>query len=110
MKEEKTIGIKVPFPKENCKDVKCPFHGKLKVKGRIFTGKVVSKDTHRSARVVWERQYFIPKYERSERRLSKVSTHNPPCISAEIGDKVKIIETKPISKTKHFVIIEKLEK
>ena len=108
-KNEKNIGIEVPFPSGKCDDKNCPFHGRLKVRGRIFTGTIVSKDTHKSARVTWERQYYIPKYERYERRFSKISVHNPLCIGAEIGDKVKVIETMPVSKTKHFVIIQKLK-
>jgi small subunit ribosomal protein S17 len=110
MKKEKSTGIEVSFPKEKCDDKNCPFHGELKVRGRIFKGKVVSRDTHRTAIIRWERQHYIPKYERYEKRKSKVSAHNPHCIDAQVGEEVKIIETKPISKTKHFVIIEKIAK
>lgn len=110
MKKGKQIGIAVKLPSKDCKDKKCPFHGSLKLRGRTFTGKVVSKDTHRTAKVQWPRQTLIKKYERFEKKESKVKVHNPSCIDATIGDTVKIVESKPISKTKNFVIIEVIKK
>lgn len=109
MEKINEIGFGMKAPSKKCNDKKCPFHGNLKVRGMIFTGIVVKKDTHKSASVVWERLFYLPKYERYGKRKSKVRVHNPECINAEIGDKVKIIGTRPISKTKHFVIIEVLK-
>ncbi len=108
-KQQKTIGIEVPLPKEQCEDKNCPFHGGIKTRGRVFQGEVVSKDTHKSAVITWKRQHYIPKYERYEKRLSKISVHNPKCIDAQVGDVVKVMETRPMSKTKHFVIVQKLK-
>ena len=104
-KETKELVIKQQDNK-NCIDKKCPFHGSLKLRGMSFVGTVLKKDAYRSATVVWERLFFLPKYERYERRKSKVRVHNPECINAQIGNKVKITETRPISKTKNFVIVE----
>ncbi len=109
MKKQKNIGIEVKAPKEKCTDKNCPYHGSIKLRGRTFSGTLISKDTHNSAVVEWDRIIKIPKYERTEKKKSKVSVHNPPCIDAQKGDMVKIVETKPISKTKKFVIIEKQE-
>ncbi|MGB8820249.1 MAG: 30S ribosomal protein S17, partial [Methanoregula sp.] len=36
------IGLNVQAPKQECKDVNCPFHGTLPVRGQVITGKVVS--------------------------------------------------------------------
>lgn len=94
-------------PKEECEDRHCPFHGEIKLRGKIMAGKVIKTDTHKSATVEWERQHYLPKYERYELRRSRVRVHNPSCIKAKVGDKVKIAECRPISKMKHFVIIEK---
>ena len=110
MNKARNIGINVKSPKDVCDDAKCPFHGHIKVRGRIFTGEVVAKDLHKSATVIWYRKQYIPKYERSEKRKTKIRVHNPPCINAQVNDMVKIIETRPLSKTKHFVIIEKVQK
>ena len=49
-------------------------------------------------------------YERYRVKLSKLKAHNPPCIDAKVGDYVKIRQTRPLSKTKSFVIIEKMGK
>ena len=110
MKEKINIGIEVELPKNNCQDKHCPFHGSLKVRGFTFTGKITKSDTHHTATVEWPRLYFLHKYERYEKRRSRVKRHNPPCIDAKIGDEVKIIECRPISKTKKFVIVEKIKK
>jgi len=58
--------------------------------------------------VVIERQYMemVPKYQRYEKRRSKVHAHNPPCISAKVGDIVTIAECRRISKTKSYVVVK----
>lgn len=104
----KNIGIEVKAPAKICLDENCPFHGSLKVRGRIFIGNVISDKMAKSATVAWDRTVYIPKYERYEKKRSKIKAHSPECINAKTGDKVKIIQCKPLSKTKHFVIVEKL--
>ncbi len=94
---------------ESCNDKLCPVHGKLRLRGRQFTGEVISSKMHKTATVQWDRAYFLPKYERYEKRKTMVKAHNPGCIDAEEGDFVRISETRPLSKTKNFVIIEKLD-
>ena len=108
MVKAKNIGIDVKPPKEECSDKKCPFHGSLSVRGRIIKGIVVSKDVHTSATIESERTIYIKKYERYLKKKSRIRVHNPPCINAQIGDEVKAMECHPLSKTKHFVIVEKL--
>jgi len=101
------IGIDVRKPEKECEDVDCPFHGTLPVRGQILEGEVVSDKASKT--VVVQRIYLkkIPKYERYEKRRSKIHAHNPPCINAKVGDVVKIAECRPLSKTKSFVVIEK---
>ncbi|MDH5460348.1 MAG: 30S ribosomal protein S17, partial [Candidatus Bathyarchaeota archaeon] len=43
------------------------------------------------------------------RRSSRIPSHNSPCINAKEGDRVRIAECRPISKTVAFVVVEKLE-
>ncbi len=95
---------------KQCTDKKCPFHGNIKLRGKSFTGVVLAKDTHNTATVEWSYPVVIPKYERSETRRTKIHVHNPSCIDADIGDIVKIQETRPLSKTKKFVIVENMGK
>ena len=101
------IGIKgVDEPKEKCSDIHCPFHGNLKTRGRIFEGEVVGSKMAKTIRVKWERLRYLKKYERYMKVTTRISAHNPPCINAKEGDRVKIMETRPISKTKSFVVIK----
>jgi small subunit ribosomal protein S17 len=104
------IGIEAKAPKKTCNDLKCPWHGKLPIRGRVFIGKVVSDKAHKTAVIMRDYTKYIPKYERYERRKSKMIVYNPECINAKAGDVVKIAECRPLSKTKKFVIIEKVEK
>lgn len=96
-------------PKKTCADSNCPFHGELPVRGRIFEGIVVSAKMEKTVVVKHDYLHYVPKYLKYERRYSRISSHNPPCIDAEEGDKVKIAECRPLSKTVSFVVVEKLE-
>src|SRR3989338_7258508 len=81
------IGITVQQPKKACvsPDVNCPFHGSIKVRGRQHTGTIVSTNMRRSAVVQWEFRRFLPKYERYEKRLAKITVHAPDCMDAKEG-------------------------
>jgi len=108
--KNRNIGIDVKSPKGNCGDEKCPFHGSLTCRGRSFIGTVISDKMHKSVVVEWSRRNFIRKYQRFEKKRTKIKVHNPTCINAKEGEIVKIIECRPLSKTKNFVIIENLGK
>lgn len=95
--------------KESCKDKNCVHCGGLKARGRVFEGVVVSDKMQGTVTVQWPRQRYIPKYERYFKTKSKVKAHNSPCVAAKTGDKVKIAECRPISKTVSFVVMEVLE-
>lgn len=81
----------------------------ISIRGKSFVGKVVSAKMHRTVVVEWERRVLIPKFERFEKRRSKVNAHNPDKINAKEGDQVRIKETRPLSKTKNFIVIEVLK-
>jgi small subunit ribosomal protein S17 len=96
-------------PKKTCDDVNCPFHGELPVRGRVLEGTVVSAKMDKT--VIVERDYlsYISKFKRYERRRSRIPSHKPPCIDVKEGDRVTIVESRPISKTVGFVVVEKVE-
>jgi small subunit ribosomal protein S17 len=96
--------------KSECSDKNCPVHGGLKVRGRSFEGVVVSDKMLKTVVVSWARRLFVKKFERYEKKRSKVNAHNPECISAKKGDVVLITETRPLSKTKTFVVVKILGK
>jgi len=102
------IGLDVKLPQDACDDPNCPFHGKLPVRGQVFDGVVVSDKMTNTVVVMREFEKKNRKYERYEKRRSKVHAHNPPCLNAKMGDVVKIAECRPLSKTKSFVVVEVL--
>ena len=104
-KAKSKIGIPVNPPEGSCSDRACPWHGSLPVRGRVFTGTVRSAKAHSSAVVEWPFIRYVPKYDRSMRQSSRVVAHNPECVHAREGETVVIAECRPLSKTKHFVVV-----
>ncbi|MEL4305124.1 30S ribosomal protein S17 [Methanococcoides sp. LMO-2] len=102
----KDIGLDVPEPSKECNDVNCPFHGSLPVRGQILVGTVVSDKMDRTVVIQQRREKLINKYQRYEKRQSKIHAHNPPCINAKVGDIVTIAECRPLSKTKSYVVVK----
>ncbi|MCI4371897.1 MAG: 30S ribosomal protein S17 [Thermoplasmata archaeon] len=99
------IGIDVPPPAKPCTDGKCPFHGRLSVRGQAVEGVVVS--TRMQGTIVIEREYlrYMQKYERYEKRTHRMNVHAPPCLGLEVGHRVLAMECRPLGKTVHFVAI-----
>ncbi|MCD6229806.1 MAG: 30S ribosomal protein S17 [Candidatus Diapherotrites archaeon] len=94
--------------KEVCEDKNCPYHGTLSVRGSMIEGKVVSAKMKKTA--VIEISYLIKdkKYERQERRRSRIKAHVPDCVEINADDKVLIAECRKLSKTKSFVVMKKI--
>ena len=106
-----TIGIPgVVDPEKKCDDPNCPFHGSLKVHGKIFTGIVKSTKMTKAISVKIDMFHFNEKYQRYERRNSKLIVHCPPCIELKEGDTVRFMQCRPLSKTISSVVIQKIEK
>ena len=101
------IGLEIKKPEGTCVDKHCPFHGELVVRGRYFVGTVVRMNAQKTAVVEWDRLFYLPKYQRYEKRSTRLQVHNPSCLNIKMGDKVTILESRPISKTKSFVILQK---
>jgi small subunit ribosomal protein S17 len=103
------IGLNVTEPEETCSDENCPFHGTLSVRGQTLEGEVASTDMDKT--VIVEREYDVPvpKYDRYMKRRSRVPAHAPECLGLDVGDTVRIAETRPLSKTKSHVVVETLD-
>lgn len=100
------VGYNIEYkPESECSDINCPYHGELSVRGSLFEGTVISDAMDKTVKVEWESMIKDTKYSRYYKTKSKVSAHNPPCINAKKGDKVQIVETRPLSKTKHFAVV-----
>ena len=74
-----------------------------------LTGKVVSANNNKTITVLVETYMTDPKYKKRYKYSKKYTTHDENN-EAKIGDKVKIVETRPLSKTKHFRLVKILEK
>ncbi|HKM09776.1 MAG TPA: 30S ribosomal protein S17 [Candidatus Methanomethylophilaceae archaeon] len=105
----RNIGINVKAPETECTDPMCPFHGTLSVRGQIIDGVVASVKMDKTA--VVERTYtkYDQKYERYQKRTGRYSAHLAPCIDVKAGDKVTIMECRPLSKTVSYAVIAKRE-
>ncbi|MDG6985828.1 MAG: 30S ribosomal protein S17 [Nitrososphaerota archaeon] len=101
-----SAGLDIAAPKKKCQDDRCPFHGSIKVRGRLLTGKAVSTAGKSFVVVEMEYLHMVPKFNRGERRRSRVSAHVPPCIAVKDGASVTIGECRPLSKTISFVVVE----
>ncbi len=95
---------------KKCTDKNCAIHGSLSCRGKVLTGIVTSTKMYKTAVVEFERRFYLPKFERYEKRRTKVKAHNPACLQIKEGDIVRIHECRPLSKTKHFVIVENIGK
>mgnify|MGYP006269283821 CR=1 FL=1 len=102
------LGLNATEPEEACSDENCPFHGSLSVRGQTLEGRVASTDMTKT--VIVEREYDVrvPKYDRYMKRRSRIPAHAPPCVELAEGDTVRIAETRPLSKTKSHVVVERV--
>jgi small subunit ribosomal protein S17 len=73
---------------------------------RTLTGKVVSVKMANTAVVVVERLIKHPIYHKQMQRTKKFHAHNE--LKLAVGDTVTIGEIKPVSKTKNWKVIEKV--
>ncbi len=92
-----------------CEDKKCFLHGEIKVRGGRLTGKVVSAKGKHTVIIERSTIRYLPKYRRWAREHSRIAAHSPPCITLKLGDYVKIGETRKISKTKSWTVMERIE-
>lgn len=88
-----------------CKDKNCPVHGTLKVRGAVFVGRVISAKATQTAIIEIPRVVPVRKYERLEKRRSKLHVHIPHCMRVQEGQTIKAAECRKISKTKSHVMI-----
>jgi small subunit ribosomal protein S17 len=73
-------------------------------KGKVLSGVVVSDKMQDTVVVSVSRYFKHPKYQKFMTVDKRYKVHNPGN-TCKVGDKVTIIESKPISKTKRFVIL-----
>ncbi len=75
---------------------------------RRLTGVVTSNKMDKSVLVVITRTYRHPLYKKVVHSKKKLMAHDE--LGSEVGDRVRIVESRPISKRKRWVVEEILQK
>ncbi len=75
---------------------------------RILQGTVVSDTNDKTVTVLVERRFTHPLLKKTVRRSKKYAAHDESN-SAKVGDIVRIQECRPMSRTKRWIVIEKVE-
>ncbi len=83
--------------------------GDARVKRREWVGRVLSNKMNKTVVVAVERSVVHPIYRKVMRRMTKLKAHDEQNV-CNIGDRVRMIQTRPISKEKHWRVVEVLEK
>jgi len=76
---------------------------------RTLVGKVVSDARDKTVSVLIERRVKHPLYGKIVKKFAKYQAHDEQN-QYKIGDLVTIVETKPISKSKNWLVQSKVEK
>lgn len=75
------------------------------VKKREWIGRVLSNKMDKTVVVAVERSVMHPLYKKVCRRITKLKAHDEQN-ACQIGDRVRIRESRPISKEKHWRVVE----
>ncbi len=76
---------------------------------KSMIGTVVSDKMDKTVVVAVEDSYSHPIYKKTVKRTYKLKAHDEEN-SCKVGDKVEVMETRPLSKDKRFRIIRIVEK
>ncbi len=72
---------------------------------KTYTGKVVSNKMNKTVVVAVTRHFQHPVYKKTVKKVAKFKAHDEGNV-CNIGDDVKIIETRPMSKDKRWLVLE----
>ena len=86
-----------------------PAPGQLRLRRKIRAGVVVSDQNDKTVTVLVERQFAHPLYTKQVKRTKKYRAHDEKN-EFKKGDVVRIVETRPLSKTKRWRVVELLER
>lgn len=76
---------------------------------KVYTGRVVSDKMDKTVTVLIETYKTHPLYGKRVKYSKKFKAHDEQNV-AKIGDVVRIMETRPLSATKRFRLVEVVEK
>lgn len=81
----------------------------MKKKKQVKIGTVISRSGDKSVVVLVERPYRDPLYKKIVKRRSRFMAHDE-LNQCKIGDKIRIVECRPLSKRKRWRVVNILEK
>jgi ribosomal protein S17 len=83
---------------------------KINPRGRIFEGVVIKKFSNRVV-IQFERTVYVRKFERYKKSRTKLHARLTEEFSEKImiGDLISIQECRPLSKTIHFIVTNKIK-
>ena len=89
--------------------VEVPEADGARLRRKIRTGVVVSAQNDKTVTVLVERQFAHPLYTKQVKKTKKYRAHDETN-EYQTGDVVRIVETRPLSKTKRWRVLELLER
>lgn len=78
-------------------------------KRKEYVGQVISDKMEKTVVVAIDRMVQDPRYKKFLKRTNKLKAHDEKN-EAHVGDRVKLIETRPLSREKRWVVVEVLER
>lgn len=72
---------------------------------KIYAGKVISNKMDKTVVVAITRLFQHPVYKKTVKRVTKLKAHDEQN-KCNVGDNVKIIESRPQSKEKRWIVLE----
>lgn len=82
---------------------------KPKKNKHVLSGTVMAKRDDKTVMVEVINSFRHPLYRKAVKKTKRYAVHNI-LKDIAVGDSVRIVETRPISKTKHFQVLEKFTK
>ena len=76
---------------------------------KVMTGTVLSNKMDKTVVVAVQRNVSHSKYGKTVKTTYKLKAHDEENV-CQIGDKVKVMETRPLSKDKRWRVVEVVEK
>jgi len=76
---------------------------------KTIVGEVVSDKMDKTVVIAVERRISHPMYKKMVKKVSRFKAHDEKN-ECGIGDKVMVVETRPLSKDKRFEVVEIIEK
>jgi small subunit ribosomal protein S17 len=76
---------------------------------KIYIGEVISDTMNKTAVVAVKRLFQHPKYKKTVKRVTKFKAHDEDN-KCRVGDIVKILEVRPLSKEKRWMVLDVLNR